>query len=261
MNCYICDALTGHYFSKRFDRFGLDTVDYQRCPQCGTVFAKTLLEMPESQWRAVCEQYHGSYRGSDENPDDPNWRLRLEQQAEVLLKLAERGVVSRQAPWLDHGCGEGELASILDARIGDIACYDRYWPGRDYLQESALIPGHFCVVISTSTLEHLHSRTGLNELAGLVTEDGCLVLHTLVRGEIPRDPDWFYLLPVHTIFYTNRSMIRLFEQWGFRSSLYVVEARLWVWFRKPLKPILKALGNLISLPGWQATDGFLAYWP
>jgi hypothetical protein len=261
MNCYICEAQTTGYFSKRFDCFGIDTVDYQRCPRCGTVFARTLLELSEMQWQSVCEQYHGSYRGSGNNPNDPNWQLRLQQQADVLLILAERGVVSSQGPWLDHGCGEGELAGMLEARLGRIARYDRYWHGHDYLEESALIPGHFSVVISTSTLEHLHSRAGMDELAGLVADDGCLALHTLVRGEIPCDPDWFYLLPVHTIFYTNRGMARLFEQWGFSSSLYVVEARLWVWFRKPLKTLLEALGDLISLPGWHATEGFLAYWP
>lgn len=261
MNCYICEAPTGHYFSKGFDRFGIDSVDYQRCPQCGTVFARTLLELPEKQWRAICEEYHGSYRGSEENPDDPNWHLRLERQADALLKLADHGVVSRQGPWLDHGCGEGELARMLEARLGSVECYDRYWQRSGNLAESALIPGHFSMVISTSTLEHLRSRAAMDELSGLVAEDGCLGLHTMVRGEIPRDPSWFYLLPVHTIFHTNRGMARLFEQWGFRSSLYVVEARLWIWFRKPLKPLLEGLADLISLPGWHATEGFLAYWP
>jgi len=261
MNCYICEAQTVRYFSKRFDRFGIDAVDYERCQQCGTVFAKTLLELPETQWRSVCEQYHGSYRGSEKNPDDPRWKLRLQQQAEVLLTLADHDVIPRHGTWLDHGCGEGELARMLETRHGRIACYDRYWSGGDHLPDSALVPGHFPVVISTSTLEHLRSRADMDELASLVAEDGCLALHTLVRGEIPCDPDWFYLLPVHTLFYTNRGMLRLFEQWGFRSSLYVVEARLWVWFRKPLNRLSGALADLTSLPGWRATDGFLAYWP
>ncbi|MEW8064583.1 MAG: methyltransferase domain-containing protein, partial [Candidatus Thiodiazotropha sp.] len=150
---------------------------------------------------------------------------------------------------------------LLDTRIGRIARYDRYWKKEGYLQEPDLIPGHFYMVISTSTLEHLRSRADMDDLARLVTDDGCLGLHTLVRGEIPRDPDWFYLLPVHTVFHTNRGMAQLFNQWGFRSSLYVVDARLWVWFRKPLEQLLKGRPELASIPGWRVAEGFLAYWP
>ncbi|MET0060714.1 MAG: methyltransferase domain-containing protein [Candidatus Thiodiazotropha endolucinida] len=261
MNCYICTAPAEYYFSKQFDRFGLDTVDYVRCMACGTVYAQTLLELPEHQWQSVCENYHASYRGSGDNPDDPNWHVRLEQQAKVLSKLADNGLLATGRPWLDYGCGEGELAGMLDTGIGQIVRYDRYWKKEGYLQETDLIPGHFDMVISTSTLEHLRSRSSMDALARLVTDDGCLGLHTLVRGEIPCDPNWFYLLPVHTIFYTNRGMAQLFDQWGFLSSLYVVDARLWVWFRKPLKQLLKEKPELVSIPGWHIAEGFMAYWP
>jgi hypothetical protein len=261
MNCYICKAPTRHYFRKQFDCFGLDSVSYRRCAACGTVYAETLLQLPEVKWRNVCEAYHGNYRGSGDNPDDPNWRIRLERQAEVLLKLAENGLLSTNKLWLDYGCGEGELAEMLRTSIKQIACYDRYWRDPGYLQDSDLLPGHFSTVISTSTLEHLRSRSSIDAIATLAAKDGSLCLHTLVRGEIPCDPNWFYLLPVHTIFYTNRAMELLFEQWDFLSSLYVVDARLWVWFRKPLNHLLKEKPDLTSLPGWHVTEGFLAYWP
>ncbi|MEW8049639.1 MAG: methyltransferase domain-containing protein [Candidatus Thiodiazotropha endolucinida] len=261
MNCYICTAPTQYYFRKQFDRFGLDTVDYRRCIACGTVYAQTLLDLPEHEWQNVCNAYHSSYRGSGENPDDPNWHVRLEQQAKVLSKLADIGLLSTSEPWLDYGCGEGELAEMLGGTIGKMDCYDRYWKRNGYLQESDLTHGHFSMVISTSTLEHLRNRSSMDTLARLVAEDGCLGLHTLVRGEIPCDPSWFYLLPVHTIFYTNRGMTQLFDQWGFRSSLYVVEARLWVWFRKSLKQLLRGKPELASIAGWHTAEGFMAYWP
>ncbi|MBT3046875.1 MAG: methyltransferase domain-containing protein [Candidatus Thiodiazotropha sp.] len=261
MNCYICKAPTDHYFRKRFDRFGLDSVNYRRCIACGTVYAETLLQLPEERWRGVCEDYHNSYRGSGENPDDPNWRVRLNQQAELLLRLAENGLLNRAGPWLDHGCGEGELAAMLAERIGKISCYDRYWKGDGYLQEAELIPRHYSLVISTSTLEHLRSRSSLDAITGLIAEDGSLALHTLVRGEIPRDPAWFYLLPVHTIFYTNKGMAKLFDQWGFHSSIYAVDARLWIGYRKPLAEVLKQKPQMLASPGLHASEGFLAYWP
>ncbi|MBT3026810.1 MAG: class I SAM-dependent methyltransferase [Candidatus Thiodiazotropha sp. (ex Ctena orbiculata)] len=261
MNCYICKASTDHYFRKQFDRFGLGSVNYRRCKACGTVYAETLLQLPEERWREVSEAYHNSYRGSGENPDDPNWRVRLNQQAEILLKLAENGLLKTDRPWLDYGCGEGELASMLEERIERISCYDRYWKCDGYLQESELIPGHYSLLISTSTMEHLRSRSSMDAINGLISEDGSLALHTLVRGEIPCDPAWFYLLPVHTIFYTNRGMAQLFTQWGFRSSIYAVDARLWIWYRKPLITAVKQWPELLSLPGLHATEGFMAYWP
>lgn len=261
MNCFICQAPTHHYFDKQFDCFGLESVTYQRCTDCGTVYAQTLLELPEHQWQGVCEAYHSGYRGSGDNPDDPNWRNRLEQQANVLLQLAGHGLLSGHKPWLDFGCGEGELADFLRGRIKQIACYDRYWQGNGYLHLTDLLPGHFSMVISTSTMEHLRSRSEMDAMASLVAEDGCLGLHTLVRGEIPNDPDWFYLLPVHTIFYTNRGMDYLFQQWGFQSSLYAVEARIWVWFRKRLGQLLEQQQNMLISNGWHASEGFTAYWP
>jgi hypothetical protein len=261
MICFICQAPTRYYFDKKFNRFGLSTVTYQRCRDCGTVYAETLLELSQQQWQAVCDAYHGSYRGSGKNPDDPNWRTRLEAQAKVLLQLTDSGLLSNNKPWLDYGCGEGELAEFLRAGVKQVACYDRYWQGSDYLQLSDLSPGHFSMVISTSTLEHLRSRSEMDELARLVARDGCLGLHTLVRGEIPCDPDWFYLLPVHTIFYTNQGMAYLFEQWGFQSSLYAVDARLWVWFRKRLELLPEEGPGLITSKGWYYSDGFTAYWP
>ncbi|MEW8505076.1 MAG: class I SAM-dependent methyltransferase [Candidatus Thiodiazotropha sp.] len=261
MNCYICKAPTRHYFRKRFDRFGLDSVDYWRCIECGTVYAETLLQLTEERWRHVCEAYHSSYRGSGENPDDPNWRVRLEQQAKVLLRLGDNGLLDTSKPWLDYGCGEGELASLLGQRVDEIACYDRYWHRDGYIEEPDLIPGHFTVVVSTSTLEHLRDRLSMDAIAGLSAGSGCLALHTLVRGEIPRNPSWFYLLPVHTIFYTNEGMARLFEQWGFISSIYAVNARLWICFRKPMNELLRQWPELAESPGLKATEGFLAYWP
>jgi hypothetical protein len=261
MKCYICNSPTRHYFSKNFDRFELDTVDYQRCTECGSVFAQTLLQLPERQWQSVCKQYHGSYRGTGENPDDPNWHRRLERQAEVLVELADRDLLSTDEPWLDHGCGEGEMVRMLKKRIAHIECYDRYWQKNGYLQDSELLPGGYSTVISTSTLEHLRSRSSMDAIAALVSMDGSLCLHTMVRGEIPCDPNWYYLLPVHTIFYTNRGMELLFEQWRFRSSLYVPDARLWVWFRTPLEQLSKVLPDLTSLPDWHVAEGFIAYWP
>jgi SAM-dependent methyltransferase len=261
MNCLICHSPTHYFFSKDFNCFGLDSVDYERCSNCGTVFARTLLELSEDQWQLLCSRYHDSYRGSGENPDDPNWRSRLNRQGNVLLKLTDMGVLPKNRPWLDYGCGEGELAAFLARQGLRIDCYDRYWPKSTHIKGADLLPGRYPVVINTSLFEHLRSRSSMDSIANLVNPEGVLALHTLVRGEIPQDPCWFYLLPVHTLFFTNKAMALLFRNWGYQCSLYDVDARLWVWFRQPLRVLLERFPTLKDQLQWKVCDGFIAYWP
>jgi len=55
----------------------------------------------------------------------------------------------------------------------------------------------YIVVINTSVFEHAREIETLDEIAELVDEDGVPALHVLVPESVPRDPPWFYLLPVH----------------------------------------------------------------
>ncbi|MET0050021.1 MAG: class I SAM-dependent methyltransferase [Candidatus Thiodiazotropha sp.] len=247
--------------TKSFERFNLDRVVYEVCGECGCVHARTLLDLPEEQWRNICHDYHGGYRALDDNPDDPRWRKRLNAQAEVLLSLRASQLLPTNTEWLDFGCGDGDLLNLLNQGGLQVLGYDPYWHKAVYLSETELLPGRFPVVLNTATLEHLRDRESLDRVGSLVSPDGVLALHTLVRGEIPRDPDWFYLLPVHTLMFTNRAMSLLFEQWNFDCSLYAVEARLWLWFRQPLLEELKRVVHEHESEDWQTSRGFLAYWP
>lgn len=112
--------------------------------------------------------------------------------------------------------------------------YDNYMKdtAQKYLADSELLEGSFDFVITTSVLEHVRSINSLDKIAGLVSPEGILSIHTVVREIIPEDPNWFYLLAVHCSFFTNRSMQILFNRWGFESSLYHVDSRLWFWFKK-----------------------------
>ncbi|MES9853848.1 MAG: hypothetical protein ABW170_18680 [Candidatus Thiodiazotropha sp. L084R] len=51
MNCIICNTSSHYFFTKQFNCFGLKNVDYYRCNHCGSVFAKTLLELAEEDKR------------------------------------------------------------------------------------------------------------------------------------------------------------------------------------------------------------------
>ena len=84
----------------------------------------------------------------------------------------------------------------------------------------------------------------------------------MVREAVPRDPNWFYLLPVHCAFFTNTSMQILFEKWGFSSSLYAIDARMWFWFRSEAEGTAIALrrAGLLHDEGYRFKHGFVDYW-
>ncbi len=83
---------------------------------------------------------------------------------------------------------------------------------------------------------------------------------TSVVEEVPQDPDWHYLLPVHCTMWTNKAMQILYEQQKFRGCAYNLEARTWLMFRnrddyEKLKAVEKNLSG-----SWFLSDNFVDYW-
>jgi hypothetical protein len=116
-------------------------------------------------------------------------------------------------------------------------------------------------VFNTSIFEHIRNRKTLNSINALVAEDGILAIHTLVTEVIPQDPKWFYLLPVHCSFFTNKSMQILFDAWGYKVSIYHVPSRMWFWFKKRsdfLNDLFDS-GLLNSQEGFYFKEGFMNY--
>ena len=90
-----------------------------------------------------------------------------------------------------------------------------------YINETNL--GKYEVVCNSAIFKHINS---------LVKDDGMLIIHTVVRQNIPKNPNWFYVSPVHCAFHTNDSMQILMKQWGYTQSLYSPIAKSWIWFKK-----------------------------
>jgi hypothetical protein len=230
----VCGGCAAPYFTKDFaGRCGLNVVQYWRCAFCGLTVSKTHLEMQTGRWEEMNRVFHSSYQGKDEAREDPRWLSRLRAQCENFKHLATEGVLPRHTPWIDYGCGDGKLADMLSRCGLRTLKYDKYMDvlASDYVGESAL-DRRYAVVVNTSVFEHVRSVEELDEIAGLADSPGVLALHTLVCEEIPRDPEWFYLIPPHTVFFTNRSMQILFERWGFEACLYHVPSRMWFAFRE-----------------------------
>lgn len=184
-------------------------------------------------------------------------------QATVIADLFALGLIPKNLPWIDFAAGGGQLSSALRAKSDAVLLnFDRYMqsPPPNPIGEPA--PGNFDLVVTTSVFEHLRTRDELDSVNALVSQSGVMALHTLVREEIPRDPDWFYLLPVHCSFFSNKSMSTLFNQWGYKSSIYNLDSRLWLFFKRPaidLTPVIE-YANSRGVHRYILSDGFEAYW-
>ena len=251
--------------SKEFRAHGLDTAEYWRCVDCGFVVCRTLVEMAPAEWEKVNHEWHAAYQGSAWDARDPNWNTRLRNQARMLYDAQQVGLLDRDGRWLDYACGDAKLSSILRTQYRlHLLNYERYMPKRDgYIEDTELVPGSFDFVITTSVLEHFTRREQFDFVHGLVSSTGVLGIHTLVCENVPADPTWFYLHPVHCAFHTNRSMEVLFKQWDCTCSIYSVDAQLWLWFKRNPREVAAAIGQAnrrADGPSYIFKEGFVDYW-
>lgn len=246
MDCFVCAGKMSPFFSKDFGgRFGLDTVDYCKCDSCGMVISKTHFEMSLEEWEKLNEAFHSSFLGTSACDEDPRWLERLEAQATTISELTDIGILpspTDELPWVDYACGDGKLIDLLGSKELKALKYERYCVnGEAYLSEKELIDKKYGLVLNTSVFEHLRELKQFDAIVDLVDERGFFALHTLVCESIPRDPSWFYLLPVHCTFFTNRAMQILFERWNFEYSIYGVESRMWFLSRNNAKDVERIL--------------------
>ena len=264
--CIICGTPTVPFMRKHFTQFNLGDIDYDQCPACGFVLSRTHYTMSDDAWETLNHQWVSQYQGTDENPEDPRWMERCENQSAIIGDAASQGLLPA-GRWLDYGAGDGKLCNKLAAEHG--LAVEKYEhssnPAQGYLRADELTPKGFDVVIHTAVIEHLRFRSQIDAIFNLVREDGVMVFHTLVPETIPHDPDWFFLLSVHCSFFTNRSMQLLFEQHGYRCSVYHVTSRLWFWFKQPasiIRPLVEKANarGLGPAAEYLFKEGFVDYW-
>lgn len=255
MNCIICNSESKYSFSKVFENFDLGTVDYWTCISCGFTISATHQSMSAERWERLNRECHTIYQGTDTNPADPRWLQRLGAQSTAIHEAYREGLIPDRRPWLDFACGDGKLSDLLLDQSGlSLRKYEKFMEHEaDYLKTAELVAGGFDFVVTTSVFEHLTKRREFDAIAALVSDTGVMGVHTLVRENIPEDPTWFYLQPPHCAFHTNRSMEHLFRQWGYASSVYHVESRLWLWFKTDMR-------DKIDQSKYVYKDGFVDYW-
>ena len=266
MKCLACNRSMKYLFRKSFPLLGLINVEYCKCPNCGFVASKTLAEMADHQWARLNGKFHATYQGTETDTNDPKWTVRLRRQANVIADLTSLGLMPRNRPWLDYGCGDGKLSSLMSKSHNlSLLKYEPCMNAPGYLPPEELMPGAFAFVISTSVFEHLRTRAQMECIADLIADDGVMGVHTLVAEQIPEDPSWFYFLPVHCSFFTNKSMQLIFNDWGYQASIYHVESQLWFWFKKGAHEVERVIITANQSSGREAfrylfKRGFMDYW-
>lgn len=261
-DCMVCGHAMEYHFSKVFNAYNLETVHYAVCPNCSLGVSDTHLSMTDEAWGDLNHAYHSSFHFSDACEDDPNWLPRMKVQARVIAELQQLGFFEKRHAWVDYACGDGKLADLIRSTGNDIQKFERYMEvgAQDFLTESELSQQKYDLVLNTCVLEHIRDLSPIEEMMGLLSPDGVWAMHTFVGESDTRDPNWFYLLPVHTVFHSNDSMERLFQRWGFTFSIYHLEARMWFCFRKDMEYYSDALAALKQLDGYFVKQGFVDYW-
>ena len=260
MKCFVCGGQMSPFMKKFFGMKYLDACEYVRCEDCGLVVAKTLYDMPHDQWTNLNRECHSAYQNTNELEIDPRWLERLHAQANVLARLIQIGVVEKSARAVDYGAGDGKLSAYLAEKVSlpPLMKFDEYMarPNENYLSAENLTPASFDFVITCSVFEHLLGASDVEKIFALLTADGTCALHTLICEEIPRDPNWFYLQPVHATFWTNAAMKKIFRRYNFKACAYHVESRLWLMFRSQEK--FSRLKN--SSSDFVCAGDFVDYW-
>ena len=263
MKCMICSGSMNYHFTKVFEGFGLGKVDYLKCAHCGFSASATHLEMTTEEWERLNLAFHSASNDRSDNPYNRNQRYFNQA---LMLNLLVRHKIIDSGDWLDWGSGPGSLSIQLLENFGiTLHNYDQFIrPDQFPLSRAEVVTRGYSLVANTAVFEHVRSRQTLDEIESCVADQGCLAVHTLVRGDIPADPEWMYLLPVHCAFHTNRSMDLLMRQWGYTCSIYNEYSKMWVLFKTEADSVRRGVAHLNEFLGWGYAHykiGFMDYWP
>jgi len=259
MDCIICNSKMSYYFTKNFEVYGLKSVDYHICNNCGFFASKTHYGMSKQEWEELNLKFHNDHNIRN-NPYNRNQRYFNQG---LLLHLMIKSNFFSNEEFLDWGSGAGSLSKISNHFFEiNIKNYDKYFEP-ELNKVSELKKRNFDLVISTGVFEHVTDRETLDEIESYTLPTGALAIHTLVPERIPKDSEWMYLLPVHCSFHTNKSMGNLMKQWGYLCSVYNEHSKMWVLFKEDMLMIKLKVELMNKKLGWnylKFKEGFVDYW-
>ena len=269
MTCIICNKPTNFFLSKSTFKEeymkmieNIGSFEYFKCTNCGFTISKTHTELSSEKWLKLNFDFHHYIENNDAPINQPPYF----EQAFIIKLLVSNEIISINNS-IDYAGGYGTLSKILNEYFNlKLKIYDPYITNNDntieYVPTDRL--SRYNTLFNSALFEHLFTREAFDKINNLITDDGCMILHTVVCENIPNDPNWFYMAPpVHCAFHTNKSMKILMEQWGFESSIYSPKAKSWILFKnEPLDLIkkIKAINTQFQSEIFLYKKGFLDYW-
>lgn len=269
--CIICNSEMKFHFQKNsfsnpvFTKMtkSIIPVQYYTCSYCGFLSSLTHRNLSANKWIELNENFHHYNEKTSRDDVGINQPPYLEQA--VMLEMLIRNNIIDGDNILDYAAGYGTFSRILKKyHDRKISCYDKYVtdPSFNYLDK--IDSKAWSVVINSAMFEHVLNRKDLDDVNDLVSENGALLIHTVIVDFIPKNPDWFYIdIPVHTAVHTNKSMSILMEQWNYKSSVYSPKSKTWVLLKKPykdIKPIIDNINNELQTEWLYGKEGFMDYW-
>ena len=271
--CLICSNETKYFFSRTHHTYpgspfpGDLEVDYWKCVHCGFVISKTHQEMSAKDWADLNASWH--HYGENKGPlIDTNQPPYLEQA--LVISILKKNNIIKISDTIDYAAGYGTLAKILHKYFDfQINIYDDYvidekiknWYIKDINDKQ------YDFVINSAMFEHVLDRKSLDTVNNLVSNDGALMIHTVICENIPNDQEWFYMKPiVHTAFHTNKSMSILMEQWGYHKSIYCPLAKTWFLFKNNadneglIENLTEKINDEMQSHYLHYKNGFVDYW-
>jgi hypothetical protein len=240
----------------------IGNVEYYRCENCGFVLSKTHAELDTNRWEQLNSNFHKFFESNKTGINQPPYI----DQANMISVLSKNNIIDSQNI-LDYASGYGTLNKILLKYYNiNSVLYDKYIKSDnlDYINFLELNKNKYNTVINSAMFEHILTRKDLDDVNILVSNQGCLIIHTVVCENIPCNENWFYLTPpVHTAFHTNKSMNILMNQWNYESSLYCPSSKCWVLFKKAhpnLEEKIKVINSEFQTNYLYYKIGFSDYW-
>jgi hypothetical protein len=255
------------FTEKSYSEFMQDigSVKYYKCIKCGFVFSKTYSELDDEIWERLNHRYHqhinSTFYLEEHLKNNKSLHASPHLQLATMINVLQKENIITNDPIFDYAAGHGFLSRVLKKYyLIDSINYEPF--ARNNLLSYENIGG-YKIVLNSAMFEHIRKRDDIEKINNLVAGDGVFILHTVVCENIPRDANWFYLLPVHCAFHTNKSMNILMDQWKYESSLYCPAAKSWVMFRWTPENIEKSIIQINS--GFKENylyykKGFVDYW-
>jgi hypothetical protein len=238
-------------------------VNYYKCKSCGFVISKTHTELSSNIWNKLNHDWHHFFETQPATLRICNQPPYAEQA--LMLHLLSSHKIIDSSKWIDYAAGYGTLSRLLKRYFDmHLPIYDLYVKSDsdlNYIKNP--IDHDYNTVINSAMFEHVFNREDLDNVNRLVSPNGCLIIHTLVCENIPKNPDWFYLAPpVHSVFHTNKSMGILMEQWGYHTSVYSPKSKSWILFKSKelFNEKLKSINDELQADWFFCKQGFVDYW-